>query len=149
MNKSDYKIFRFPYSDSEKFRQAHDIRTQVFVKEQNVDPVIEFDGLDPDSTHYLLVYKNKPIATARWRTTLEGIKLERFAVLSEYRREGVGHAILQAILEDVKSKGKKIYLHSQVWISNFYEKNGFRKVGDKFIEAEIDHYRMIYAGNNA
>jgi cation diffusion facilitator family transporter len=142
--KENTRIISFNFSDNENFKTAHHIRNEVFVAEQNVDPVLEFDGQDHISTHYLCLYQETPIATARWRETTDGIKLERFAVLKKFRKNGFAKILLDQILKDVAFRKKQIYLHSQVFAVGFYEKFGFVKTGETFIEANIEHYKMIY-----
>jgi predicted GNAT family N-acyltransferase len=80
-----------------------------------------------------------PIGTARWRFTENGIKLERFAVLEEYRDKGAATALLKEVLNDVLKENKPVYLHAQVQVVGFYEKFGFKPVGDEFVEADIRH----------
>jgi len=135
------EIKRFTIEDKSLAEQAFSIRRKVFVDEQGVDQNLEYDKED-QSKHYLLLLAGKPIAAARWRETDKGIKLERFAVLPEFRNRGFGDIILEEVLQDVKLLGKTIYLHSQVRAVPFYERNGFRKEGDMFVEAGIEHYFM-------
>jgi len=124
------------------------IRHEVFVKGQNVDPALEYEHED-DAHHYLLLLDEKPAATARWRETESGIKLERFATLEEYRNKGFGAALLKEILKDIIPLKKKIYLHSQLTAVKFYEKYGFVKEGEIFFEANIGHYKMIFASGSS
>ncbi len=138
------KVISFNYSDNDNFNFANDIRTKVFVEEQKVDHKLEFDGLDDISTHYLVFYNKIPVATARWRETDEGIKLERFAVLTDYRNKGIAKLILEKVLEETLPLNKKIYLNSQVSAVKFYQKYGFNTIGDMFMEADIEHYKMEY-----
>jgi predicted GNAT family N-acyltransferase/predicted HAD superfamily Cof-like phosphohydrolase len=123
---------------------AFGIRKLVFVEEQNVDPKEEFDSFEDSSTHFLMFYVKDPVATARWRFTENGIKLERFAVLQEYRNKGLGAILLKTVIADVKDYKKPIYLHAQVKAMNFYEREGFVKTGPMFSECNILHYKMYY-----
>jgi cation diffusion facilitator family transporter len=142
--KDDTKVIAFNFSDNYHFEMAHQIRNIVFVEEQNVDNNLEFDGFDDSANHYLVFYKEEPIATARWRKTNEGIKLERFAVIKEQRHKGFAKIILDEILKDIAHMNLPIYLNSQATAVGFYQKNGFEIAGEKFVEANIDHYKMIY-----
>ena len=139
-----FQIIRFNYDDEYHFVQAASIRSKVFVKEQKISSRIEFDGLDKDCQHYLVFDDNKAIATARWRKTEKGIKIERFAVLYEYRNEGVGKFMLQTMINDLDSLDTMFYLHAQENVVKFYEKFGFKTEGSKFTEANIVHYKMCY-----
>ncbi len=123
--------------------QAAVIRRTVFVEEQGVDPALEYDH-EEEAHHYLLFLGEKPIATARWRETEKGIKLERFAVLKQFRNRGIGELILKEVLKDVSLLEKPVYLHAQLNAVTFYERNGFFRVGEKFNEAGIEHFMMKY-----
>jgi predicted GNAT family N-acyltransferase len=135
------EVKRFSHSDTELAGQAFAIRRKVFVEEEGVDPALEYDH-EEESHNYLLLMGEKALATARWRETEKGIKLERFAVLSEFRNRGLGGIILKEVLADVVPLGKTIYLHSQLRAVPFYERNGFVKVGEIFYEAGMGHYLM-------
>ena len=41
-----------------------------------------------------------------------------------------------------------IYLHAQEDVIKFYENLGFVIIGDKFLEADIVHAKMIYNNKN-
>ena len=138
-----FKVKRFSFHDRELAEKAFAIRKKVFVEEQGVDPSLEYDN-EEMAHHYLLLLGEKPIATARWRETVKGIKLERFAVLPEFRNRGIGEVILKEVLKDVIPLEKMIYLHSQVKAVTFYERNGFYKVGEQFTEAGIGHFLMKF-----
>lgn len=138
------KIIRFDYPDKELFKEAAKIRTKVFIEEQNTDFGEEFDGKDEEAIHYLVYYKGKPAATGRRRITNEGHKLERFAVYKEFRGKHLAVSLMNEMLNDVLPTDKIIYLNAQAYAEKFYEKFGFKKVGEMFFEANIEHYKMIY-----
>jgi predicted GNAT family N-acyltransferase len=137
-------ILRFDHSDKINFGKAINIRTIVFVEELNIDPKLENDEFDETAHHYLLTENDMPVATARWRETQHGIKLERFAVPGERRGKGLGTLLLKEVLIDVIPLNKPIYLHSQHTAVNLYLKNGFEIMGKPFEEAGIIHYYMEY-----
>jgi len=137
------RIEKFRFEDSEKISHSNDIRTKVFIEEQHVDPDIEYE-FEEEGNYYLVYYKEIPIATARWRKTSSGIKLERFAMLKEYRGKKMGSKLLNEILKDVIPFGEKIYLHSQVIAINYYKRAGFVAEGEHFWEAEIEHVMMTF-----
>lgn len=139
-----YTVLKLKKSDTELFAKAFAIRTEVFVKGLNIDPLLEADKYDAIAQHYLLLENEIPLATARWRETDKGIKLERFAVPAAYRNKGIGVFLLKEVLVDVIPLRKKIYLHSQHTAINLYLKNGFKIEGTPFEEAGIKHYYMVY-----
>jgi predicted GNAT family N-acyltransferase len=141
------EIKRFGFQDKKLFKICSSIRTLVFVEEQQVDRALEYDH-EEESHFYLLYLDSNPIATARWRETDDGIKLERFAMLKEFRNLGLGSELLKEVLKDVQKLDKKIYLHSQLNAVSYYERAGFVKVGEKFTEAGIEHYLMEFILND-
>jgi predicted GNAT family N-acyltransferase len=126
-------------------QKAFDIRVKVFVEEQGVDKRLEYEHED-ESTHFLALVDGVAAGTARHRQTENGIKLERFAVLPQYRQAGVGAHLVKAVLNDVLPTNKKIYLNAQTQVVNFYAKYGFAHVGKEFEEAGIMHYKMEFIG---
>jgi len=135
------EVKRFAFNEKELAEQAFAIRRKVFVEEQGVDASLEYDK-EEAAHHYLLLVGEKAIATARWRETDHGIKLERFAVLPQFRNRGFGEIILAAVLKDVVPTGKHVYLHSQIRAVPFYKRNGFVEAGEHFFEAGIEHMEM-------
>lgn len=79
------------------------IRRQVFILEQNISKQIETDDHLVNATHILAFSKEKAVGTARYRRTDSGIKLERFAVLKQFRNLGIGKALVLFILEKLKN----------------------------------------------
>jgi predicted GNAT family N-acyltransferase len=138
-----FQVKRFTSAEKKLADEANAIRRTVFVEEQGVDASLEYEH-EEDSHHYLLYLGEKPVATARWRETKAGIKLERFAVLPPFRNRGIGEIILKEVLVDVLPLEKSIYLHSQVKAVPFYQRNGFCTVGEIFVEAGIEHFLMKY-----
>ncbi len=138
------QIIKFPFDDKAHLKQAFAIRSKVFVEEQQVNPTLEYDEYEEISNHYLLFSDGEPAGVARWRHTSGGIKLERFAVLPHFRGKGLGDALVKRVLDDVVPFAKQVYLHAQLKACSLYGRNGFVEVGDIFIEADIEHYKMIY-----
>ncbi|QKG55285.1 GNAT family N-acetyltransferase [Hymenobacter sp. BRD128] len=127
---------------------AFTIREKVFVGEQNVPAEAEYDAHDRAATtrHYLARVEGQPAGAARWRPTDHGVKLERFAVLPEFRNHGVGEALVHRVLADVRAEAPEaaqVYLHAQLRAIPLYERTGFSKQGLMFEECDIQHYKMV------
>ena len=122
------------------------IREAVFVQEQHVPAEEEYDEFEDTSRHFLAMVGPDPAGTARWRLTQKGVKLERFAVLSQYRGTGVGSALVKTILDDIHvtegTQGRLLYMHAQLTAMPLYAKFGFQPVGEMFEECDIQHYEM-------
>ena len=122
------------------------IRSEVFIEEQNVPKELEIDEFDPDAFHFIVQNENKHdeqcfIATAR---LLGDGHIGRIAVIKAYRHQGVGSKLLVYILQKSLKLGlTSVFLHAQVDAKSFYEKHGFYRQGDIFMDAGIPHITMI------
>lgn len=133
--------------DKKDYDEILNVRNVVFIREQNVPSQIEFDGLDEESTHVIVKFKDKTIGCARIRSIDGKMKLERIAVLKEYRRRGFGKRLVEyLILYCIQGNAKEIILHAQYYLKNFYEEFGFKPRGEAFAEAGIKHIEMYIKG---
>lgn len=137
--------------NGKEWYQVKDIRTRVFIEEQNCPPKLEWDQFDRSSRHLIGLVGGKPAATARWRTVWhEGFpvaKLERFAVLPEYRGRGLGRQLVEDVIEDARLAGKDdCLIHAQAHLEDFYRSLGFETIGEPFEEAGIPHVEMVRYG---
>lgn len=133
--------------NDEQWEQARSIRHQVFVIEQACDPEEEWDVHDDRSRHLIGYADDVPVAVSRWRTVAYRkkavAKLERFAVLAEYRGLSYGRSMVRATIDDARRAGFDDFLiHAQEHLVRFYADFGFEPVGDVFIEANIRHRVM-------
>jgi predicted GNAT family N-acyltransferase len=117
------------------------IRLEVFVREQAVPESLEWDDLDPPSFHLLARSGNgEPIGCAR--LTPEG-RISRVAVRQPWRGQGVGLALLRALVARARSQGRTgLVLHAQLSAVAFYEREGFIAYGETFEDAGIGHRSM-------
>jgi predicted GNAT family N-acyltransferase len=128
-----------------EIERAFAIRRRVFVEEQGVSELQEFDGLDNQARHLLASIDGGTAGTLRIRL-LEGgqvAKIERVAVLALQRRHRVGHALMVAALELVRAEGvREARVHAQTVVQKFYAGLGFVAIGDEFEEDGIAHVAM-------
>ena len=124
------------------YRDCLYIRNKVFIEEQNINKELEYDDKKVNAIYILAKINLIAIGTARYRSTEVGMKLERFAVLKEYRGLGVGKSLVSFLVKTLKSE-KNLYLNSQKKVAGFYKKLGFKIRGDVFYEAKIPHYKMV------
>jgi len=134
---------RFTKNEKE-LKLVQSIRKQVFVNEQDVPLDREIDGLDNDSDHIILFFENTSCGCARLRYSDNIMKIERVAVLSDYRGKGFGKKIISFCLEHALNKKiKEVRLHAQFHLKDFYASFGFKEIGNTFYDAGILHIEMV------
>ena len=118
------------------------VREAVFIREQGISVELEWDGLDAECVHVLAADTVlHPIGTAR---LLPNGTIGRMAVLKEWRRQGVGTALIEQLLDEARNREiSQLTLSAQLYVTSLYRKFGFKPVGEEFIEAGIPHVRMV------
>lgn len=134
-------------TNDEELNVAFAIRKEVFVKEQGVplvDEFDQFDSLDGLCEHILFHYIEQPVGTGRIRL-VDGIgKLERICLLISYRNLGLGKIIINALEEIALERGaSQVKLHGQTHAESFYKNLGYQTKSDVFMEDGIPHVLMV------
>jgi predicted GNAT family N-acyltransferase len=144
MTQSDYTIRQAKWPEERELLRQ--VREPVFVKEQGVPITMEWDDDDLIAYHLLALDQDqKPVATAR---LLGSGQIGRMAVLPEWRNRGIGTALLLTLIKQADSVGlQTLFLHAQSSAKAFYAKAGFLANGDPFMEAGIEHQKMILSLN--
>ena len=122
---------------------ARVIRNEVFVREQGF--INEFDETDSISIHLVLYHNEKPISTCRiyYHTEKQTFIIGRIAVMKEYRGNHIGASMLRSAEESIRNKGgSSVILSAQVRIAAFYEKHGYHKQGDVYLDEDCPHVWM-------
>ncbi len=116
------------------------VREAVFIQEQGIPAELEWDEDDASAQHILALVDKEAIGTAR--LLLDG-RIGRMAVLQQWRRCGVGSAMLTQLIEIARQHGHhKITLSAQLTAAGFYQRHGFVPVGEIYQEVAIPHQKM-------
>lgn len=137
--------FEIFYGDkNELFKLAREIRLKVFVEEEGIDINLEIDGKDSDCYQIVFFCENKAAGTARFSINENNqLKIQRVAVLKDFRGQGVGQKMMEAIEKwGQENNFKEAALSAQKHALGFYEKLGYQKHGGEYLEAGIPHYDM-------
>ena len=124
--------------------QAAPIRFEVFVEEQRVPAEMELDEFDALSCHALALVDGQPVGTGR---LLADGHIGRMAVLAGWRGQGVGAALLQALIDEAGRRGMaQLALSAQTHALGFYRRFGFLPEGEVYEEAGLPHQVMTRRG---
>jgi predicted GNAT family N-acyltransferase len=144
------------------------LRWTVFVEEQGVPPSLERDEHDrlpaaagdargsgssgggEPPIHALATlpspFKQAEVPAGAGRVTwpAPGVaKVQRMAVIDDARGKGVGAALLAFLEGEARKAGAtRFTLGAQLGARGFYEKAGYRAVGEVFLDAGIEHVTM-------
>lgn len=120
------------------------VRHDVFVVEQRVPEMLEFDASDEACVHALATdTAEAPIGCAR---LLDDGHIGRVAVVRDWRRRGVGASLMACLIERARLRGDRgVVVNAQVAAMRFYERLGFTPTGATFDEAGIPHRVMTRA----
>lgn len=160
-------------SNTLEFQEHIKLRKNVFVKEQKIDLKEEIDKYDwlnkyndlnkydeleiykteeidkiiqsenVDVKHYNFCQKDKTIGTVRVIISSDKIKIGRVVIDKEYRKQNLGEVLIQKVMQELDDFEKKYYIESQEQVIEFYEKLGFKQFGEKFLDCNIVHVKMV------
>lgn len=117
-------------------------RAKVFMFEQKIW-YLDMDNVDYTAEHLFLEDNGEVVAYLRAFKGDKESEIHIGRVLSVEHNKGLGTKLMNNGFDYfMKNKVKSIVLNSQMTVVRFYEKLGFKAVGDKFIEAGIPHIRM-------
>jgi predicted GNAT family N-acyltransferase len=120
---------------------AAPIRLEVFVHEQHVPLEEEIDALDAACVH-AVAFDTHGCALATGRLLPDG-HIGRMAVLKAVRGQGLGSAVLQALMQQAQQKGfVEVVLSAQTHAQPFYVRHGFVPEGAEYLDANIPHVFM-------
>lgn len=123
------------------------IRNQVFYVEQRCS---DLDLDDRDQQSYHLCFYDGAVLCAYARLLPPGLTYEeksigRVAVHFSYRQHGMGRKLMNAAIDQCeKCFGKgNIKISAQLYLQKFYESLGFQKQSAVYLEAGIEHIKMV------
>lgn len=122
------------------------LRIEVFVVEQDC-PYQELDSKDQEAIHLFGRRKGELVAYSRLfpkSVVNENSSIGRVIVKESARGKGYGQALLKKAIEylEVELQETKILIHAQLYLQDFYESFGFKKVSDIYLLDGINHLDM-------
>lgn len=123
---------------------CYKLREIIFIEGQNVPIERERDDEDNTASHFLLVDDNNiPFGVGRVVKNKDLAVIGRIGIIEKYRNKGAGFFLMQKIIEHcAKQKFKKIILGAQEHALDFYKKLNFEIIGEKYMDANIPHFKM-------
>ncbi|MEO8762302.1 MAG: GNAT family N-acetyltransferase [Bacteroidia bacterium] len=142
-----FKVKKFSKLSVNELYDLLQLRQQIFVVEQNCI-YLDADGIDKECLHLLGIVNKKIIAYARiipagisYKTSSIG----RVVIDEKHRGKKHAYKLMDKAIELSKSKmnAKKITISAQLYLKDFYEKLGFKTVGDVYLDCDLPHLKMV------
>lgn len=151
MSQPSIQWHALPFSEL-SLQDWHDLlrlRIDVFVVEQNC-PYPELDGKDPDCVHVFGKSEGRVVAVTRIvppGLSYPEVAIGRVAVSEEYRKYGIGRALMLQSLREVQNRFGKVpvRISAQTYLRDFYGSLGFEETGKSYLEDGIPHIEMFLA----
>jgi len=136
-------LLKLNFNDSD-FSIIENIRRIVFTDELGISKSYLFDDHDKTCEHFILFDGKDIIGSVRIIIVDQQLKLERMAILKEFRTKNYGKNCILQLKEYYQTQGySKIILDSIYSVRGFYKKCDFIEEGEIFQRVGIDHIRMI------
>ncbi len=145
-----FEIKRFNELSIEELYQLLQLRSEVFVVEQNC-VYQDIDGKDRKALHVLGKYEGTVAAYTRLfgpGDYFAESSIGRVVISSKYRDRKWGHSLMQESVNAVAEylgQGP-ITISAQQYLTKFYESHGFVQQGEPYLEDGIPHIRMQREG---
>ena len=135
---------KFEELDTEELYEILKARAEIFIMEQNI-LYQDMDNVDYKSLHCFFMEENKVIAYLRafyQEDNRDTVKIGR--VLTVKHGTGIGRELMEKSIAAIKEKMKckKISMDAQEYAVGFYEKFGFKRISNDFLEEGIVHVVM-------
>ena len=119
----------------------HEVRETVFMKEQGFQN--EFDEIDEFAQHITLYLDGVLAGCIRYYMEDGVYRVGRLAVLSSFRKRGLGSMLLAHAEREIKLLGgMEAYLDAQCRVQPFSEKAGYVKCGEEHMDENVPHVLM-------
>jgi len=142
-----FKVKKFSKLSVNELYDLLQLRQQIFVVEQNCI-YLDADGVDKKCLHLLGIVDKKIVAYAR--IIPAGISyptpsIGRVVIDEKYRGKKYAYQLMEKAIELTvsKMKAKKITISAQLYLKDFYEKLGFKTVGDVYLDCDLPHLKMM------
>jgi ElaA protein len=141
------KVKTFQELSLDELYETLALRSEVFVVEQDC-VYQDIDGKDQQALHLLGTKDGELVAYTRCFDKgfyFEEASIGRVLVKENQRKYGYGHDILEASINEVKSRfnTETIRISAQKYLTKYYESHQFKQIGEGYLEDGIPHIAMI------
>lgn len=134
-------------STDELYKEALDLRYDLFFRAPGLPRKILFDALECSSFHIAAVENGSLCAYGRLSEESPRIfKISQMVVRPDLQGQGLGTSVLTKLTHDALEKGaEEIYLNARLHAVSMYERLGFKASGKSYVakSTRVPHIKMI------
>lgn len=141
-----FKIKRFNELSTEELYSVLQLRSEVFVVEQNC-VYQDIDGKDAKAIHLIGTFTDEIVAYARIFKSgdyFEQASIGRVVVKQKYRDRKWGYDLMNEAIKATQTvlNETNITISAQLYLKRFYESLGFIQTSEMYLEDDIPHIEM-------
>lgn len=139
-----------------EWKVARQLRYELFFEKHSLPQSVLDDGKEESAHHLVAIIGDHVVGYGRLSTTTSSatissatppsrLQISQMVVAPEFQGQGVGTAILRALIDLASSKGASlIELNARLPAVQFYSSEGFRTIGASFISdtTKVEHIAM-------
>lgn len=143
-----WEVKQFSELSTTELFKIYQLRSEVFVVEQD-RLYQDVDEHDLNCLHVLNVVNGELISYARIFPEADHITFGRVVIAKKHRGNGKGAELVQQILATIEHiyPNQKILIHAEDYVQHFYEKFGFKRLGDVITFNNSPHVKMVLESN--
>ncbi|ASK18734.1 MULTISPECIES: GNAT family N-acetyltransferase [unclassified Halomonas] len=139
--------FIYLESTDELYKEALDLRYDLFFRAPGLPREILFDALESSSFHIAAIENGSLCAYGRLSEAIPRIfKISQMVVRPDMQGQGLGTSVLTKLTHEALEKGaEEIYLNARLHAVSMYEKLGFKVSGQSYVAKStgISHIKMV------
>ncbi len=147
MGDISFKIKSFEELSTSELYKILRLRAEVFIIEQACI-YQDIDDKDQKAFHVIGYKNNEIIAYTRifnMGDYFENASIGRVVISEKERKYGYGHDLIKKSIQGIKEVfgTEDIKISAQCYLNRFYQKHGFKQIGEEYLEDGIPHIAMI------
>jgi predicted GNAT family N-acyltransferase len=127
-----------------EYKQVLQLRDEILRKPLGLD--FSSEELEKEKEHmHMAAYEDDQILGCCMlvKEDPETVRLRQMAVVNDVQGKGIGRALMQFAENLARDRGyRRITMHARKNAVGFYERMGYRKIGNEFMEITIPHIVM-------
>lgn len=126
-----------------RYQEERELRNRILLRPIGI-PDFAWEVKDEGAIHFVAQVGSQLVGCVLlWPAPDQTGQLLQMAVETQYQGKGVGRVMVEALLVRAKELGlTRVWCHARADVIPFYAKLGFKEVGERFQEVNLEHQRM-------